>query len=101
VIAVTARLGQTPALPGESSIRTFADAITGFVAANGLEGVDAVGSSMGARLVLELARRGGVLGGVVSLNPGGFWRGWERHAFSAASTYPCGLYAACGRLCRR
>ncbi len=73
--------GQSPPLPGESSIRTFADAITCFVVANGLEGVDAVGSSMGARLVLELARRGGVLGGGVSLNPGGFWRGWERHAF--------------------
>lgn len=36
---------------------------------------------MGARLVLELARRGGLLGAVVSLDPGGFWRGWERHAF--------------------
>lgn len=31
-----------------------------------------VGSSMGARLVLELARRG-VGGNVVSLDPGGFW----------------------------
>lgn len=36
---------------------------------------------MGARLVLELARRGGVLGAVVSLDPGGFWHGWQRHAF--------------------
>jgi hypothetical protein len=27
---------------------------------------------------LELARRGGdVLGAVVALNPGGFWRGWQ------------------------
>jgi len=40
-------------------------------------GIDAVGSSMGARLVLELARRGGIVGAVVSLDPGGFWRGWE------------------------
>lgn len=39
---------------------------------------------MGARLVLELARRGGVLGAVVSLDPGGFWRGWECHAFYAS-----------------
>ena len=36
---------------------------------------------MGGRLVRELARRGGVVGSVVSLDPGGFWRGWERHAF--------------------
>jgi len=40
-------------------------------------GIDAVGSSMGARLVLELARRGGIVRAVVALDPGGFWRGWE------------------------
>ena len=39
-----------------------------------------VGSSMGARIVLELARRGNV-GNVVALDPGGFWRGWERTFF--------------------
>ena len=32
--------------------------LTGFLDAQGLRGIDAVGSSMGARLVLELARRG-------------------------------------------
>ncbi|MGH9901443.1 MAG: alpha/beta fold hydrolase [Pyrinomonadaceae bacterium] len=73
--------GETPPLPGEVSIRTLADAVTEFLAAHDLTGVDAVGSSMGARLVLELARRGGVLGAVVSLDPGGFWRGWQRHFF--------------------
>ena len=73
--------GDTSPLPGEVSIRTLADALTGFLAENGLTGIDAVGSSMGARLVLELARRGDVVGAVVSLDPGGFWRGWERHAF--------------------
>jgi len=74
--------GATPPLAGETSIRTLSDAVTGFLDAHGLRGIDAVGSSMGARLVLELARRGGgVLGSVVSLDPGGFWRGWERHAF--------------------
>ncbi len=73
--------GATPPLAGEVSIRTLADAVTGFLAAEGLLGIDAVGSSMGARLVLELARRGGVLGAVVSLDPGGFWRGWERSVF--------------------
>ncbi len=73
--------GATPPLAGETSIRSLSDAVTAFIDAQGLRGVDAVGSSMGARLVLELARRGSVLGTVVSLNPGGFWRGWERHAF--------------------
>jgi len=73
--------GATPPLAGETSIRSLGDAVTAFLDAQGLRGIDAVGSSMGARLVLELARRGGVLGSVVSLNPGGFWRGWERHAF--------------------
>lgn len=73
--------GDTSPLPGETSIRTLADAVTAFVQANGLTGVDAVGSSMGGRLVLELARRGGVLGAVVSLDPGGFWGGWQRHFF--------------------
>lgn len=73
--------GRTPRLRGETSIRTLADEVAAFVHAHGLAGVDAVGSSMGARLVLELARRGGVVGSVVSLNPGGFWQGWERYVF--------------------
>ncbi len=69
--------GDTPPLSGKVSIRTLCDAVTGFLGENNLNGVDAVGSSMGARLVLELARRGGVLGSVVSLDPGGFWKGWQ------------------------
>lgn len=73
--------GQTPRLAGETSIRTLADETAVFLHAHGLSGIDAVGSSMGARLVLEMARRGGIVGGVVALNPGGFWQGWERHAF--------------------
>lgn len=76
--------GATPPLRGEVSIRTLADAVTEFLGSRGLTGVDAVGSSMGARLVLELARRGGVLGSVVSLDPGGFWSGWQRHFFYAS-----------------
>jgi pimeloyl-ACP methyl ester carboxylesterase len=73
--------GKSPPLEGETSIRTLADAVTQFLREHELLGTDAVGSSMGARLVLELARRGNVLGAVVSLDPGGFWAGWERHAF--------------------
>lgn len=69
--------GDTPPLAGEVSIRTLADAVTEFLKTKELVGIDVVGSSMGARLVLELARRSGVVGAVVSLDPGGFWRGWE------------------------
>jgi pimeloyl-ACP methyl ester carboxylesterase len=72
--------GASAPLPGRTTIGTLADAVTDFMLMNGLLGVDAVGSSMGARLVVELARRG-VMGSVVALDPGGFWRGWERHAF--------------------
>ena len=75
--------GDTPPLAGEQSIAALADATTAFLDAHGLRGVDAVGTSMGARLVLELARRG-VVGAVVSLDPGGFWRGWEKRVFGAS-----------------
>ncbi len=74
--------GETPPLPGESSVRTLADAVGSFLVANDLEGVDAVGNSMGGRLVLELARRGDI-GATVALDPGGFWEGWERYFFYA------------------
>jgi pimeloyl-ACP methyl ester carboxylesterase len=66
--------GETPPLSGEASFRALADS-TEFINDNNLNDVDAVGSSMGARLVLELARRGGGLGGVVSLLSGE--RNWK------------------------
>lgn len=73
--------GETPPLSGATNVATLCDAVTEFVRTNDLTGVDVVGSSMGARMVLELARRGGVVGAVVSLDPGGFWRGWETEFF--------------------
>ena len=73
--------GQTPPLSGPVSIGTLADAVTEYLREESLLGIDAVGSSMGARLVLELVRRGGILGAVVSLDPGGFWEGWEIPVF--------------------
>ena len=73
--------GATPPLAGPVSISTLADAVTAFLAEHDLLGIDAVGNSMGARLALELARRGGVVGAVVALDPGGFWQGWEITAF--------------------
>ncbi|WP_265110161.1 alpha/beta fold hydrolase [Halosolutus halophilus] len=74
--------GETPPLFGEVSIDTLAGAVTSFLDAHDLEGVDVVGNSMGGRLVLELARRGTV-GATVALDPGGFWTGWERYFFYA------------------
>ncbi len=73
--------GKTPPLEGPTTIATLADALTGFIQRNGFTGIDTVGSSMAGRLVLEMARRGGVLGSVVSLDPGGFWEGWQRPFF--------------------
>jgi pimeloyl-ACP methyl ester carboxylesterase len=73
--------GKTPKLEGDTTIPKLADVVSDFIHRNGLTGIDAVGSSMGARLVLELARRGGIVGSVVSLDPGGFWEGWQRHFF--------------------
>lgn len=74
--------GETPPLPGEVSMDTLAEAVTTWLAEQDLTGVDVAGNSMGARLVLELARRG-VVGATVSLDPGGFWEGWERGFFYA------------------
>lgn len=64
--------GQSPPLPGATTISSLVDALEGFIADEGLADVDLVGSSVGARLVLELARRGHA-GAVVALDPGGFW----------------------------
>lgn len=72
--------GDTPPLEGEVTIARLADAVSGFVDAHGLAGVDLLGSSVGARLVLELARRG-VGGTTVALSPGGFWSPRQRTGF--------------------
>jgi len=68
--------GQSPPLPGRQTIAAHADALERFIDSNGLAGIDTVGSSVGARLVLELARRG-TGGHTVAYDPGGFWHGWE------------------------
>ena len=76
-------------LPGHGATAAQADSgtfaglmrsVVEMIEANGLRGVDVVGSSMGARMALELARRG-LAGNVAALDPGGFWRGWERSFF--------------------
>jgi pimeloyl-ACP methyl ester carboxylesterase len=64
--------GTTPALPGEVTIATLTDAVEAFVADEKLGDVDVVGSSMGGRIVIEMARRGHG-GTVIALGPIGFW----------------------------
>ena len=72
--------GATPAEADSGTFEGLVGSVERYIADKGLAGIDVVGSSMGARIVLELARRGSV-GNVVALDPGGFWRGWERTFF--------------------
>lgn len=69
--------GASPAEPDSGTFEGLVRSVEAHLEAGGLRGVDAAGFSLGGRVVLELARRGSV-GAVVSLDPGGFWRGWER-----------------------
>ena len=74
--------GRTPAEPDSGTFAGLARSVEAFLVEQGLEGVDIVGASLGARLSLEMARRGRV-GATVALGPGGFWRGWERAFFGS------------------
>jgi pimeloyl-ACP methyl ester carboxylesterase len=75
--------GDSAQLPGDVTIAGLTDAVEDFISAHGLDGLDTVGSSMGARIVLELARRG-VGGDTVALAPGGFWSPGELRFFSVS-----------------
>lgn len=73
--------GRTPLFDGEVTIGRYADALEAHLHDQGLAGADLVGSSLGARLVLEMARRG--LGrSTVALDPGGFWSPIQKKIFS-------------------
>lgn len=74
--------GQTPMPTGEYTLSAVANALEEQLRTEGLEGADLVGSSMGARLVLEMARRG-VGRSVVALDPGGFWSPTQKKVFGA------------------
>jgi pimeloyl-ACP methyl ester carboxylesterase len=67
--------GESPPLTGEVSVASLTDAVENFIAEQDLGGVDVVGSSMGARMVLDLARRGHA-GDVV-------WSDWQVKIFGA------------------
>lgn len=75
--------GLTPPLAGELTFDRLVLALEEFLGESGLSDADLVGSSMGARMVLELARRG-VGRHVVALDPGGFWTGPERAVFATS-----------------
>ena len=74
--------GLTPAEGDSGSFAGLTRSVVEMIEAEGIAGIDMVGSSLGARMVLELARRG-LAGNVVALDPGGFWTGWERTFFRA------------------
>jgi pimeloyl-ACP methyl ester carboxylesterase len=85
--------------PAESDSGTFAGLMRvfeRFVAGAGLGHVPMVGSSLGARMVLEMARRrhGGAC---VALGPGGFWKGWERTWLRTTLRGSLGLVRGLGR----
>jgi len=74
--------GQTPMPTGEYTLAAVADALETHLGAEDLAGADLVGSSMGARLVLEMARRR-VGRNVVAFDPGGFWSPMQKKVFGA------------------
>ncbi|WP_448657765.1 alpha/beta fold hydrolase [Sphingomonas sp. CJ99] len=85
--------GQTPSEADSGTFVGLTRGLEEWLVNEHLEGIDMVGSSMGARLVLEMARRGRA-GAVVALDPGGFWQGWERMFFRTTITASIALVRA-------
>lgn len=85
--------GASPSEAGAGTFHGLADSMAQWLTVEGLGGVPMVGSSMGARLVLELHRRG-LSGQTVALDPGGFWQGWERTLVSSTLTASVALLRA-------
>ncbi len=86
-------MGRTPPFEGEVTIAGYADALESFLREEGLATADLVGSSLGARLVLEMARRG--LGrSTVALDPGGFWSPVQKKIFGASLSASVALVRA-------
>lgn len=75
--------GATAAVEGDLTFDRLVDELQAFLSAEELDHADLLGSSMGARMVLELARRG-VGRHVVALDPGGFWSATEKAVFGAS-----------------
>lgn len=77
--------GKSEPLPGEVSIATLTRAVQDYLVQEDLDGADLVGSSMGARVVVEMARQGHT-GSVVALDPGGFWNDTQVRVFNTSIT---------------
>lgn len=75
--------GTTPSLSGPVTLDRLVEELRAFLEQQGLTGADLVGSSLGARMVLELARQG-VGRHVVALDPGGFWNAPEKAVFATS-----------------
>lgn len=69
--------GESPAEADSGTFAGLVRSVAEWMQSTGMTGIDMVGSSLGGRIVLELARQG-LAGNVVALDPGGFWEGWER-----------------------
>ena len=74
--------GDTPPLPAPS-MESLTGALQQWLHAQGLADAPLVGSSLGARMVLELSRRG-IGRDNVALDPGGFWTDREAAVFRAS-----------------
>lgn len=77
--------GRSPPEPDSGTFAGLVRSVAQWLDAAGLAGIDMVGSSLGGRIVLELARQG-LAGNTVALDPGGFWEGWERSLAVASLT---------------
>nr|WP_294169455.1 alpha/beta hydrolase [uncultured Sphingomonas sp.] len=77
--------GHSAAEADSGTFAGLARSLAEWLEAEKLTGVDMVGSSLGGRLVLEMARQGRA-GATVALDPGGFWQGWERRYVNATLT---------------
>ncbi|TQN40962.1 pimeloyl-ACP methyl ester carboxylesterase [Blastococcus colisei] len=71
--------GDTPPLP-DPTLAALDDALQEWLVEEGLADAPLVGTSMGARMVLELSRRG-IGRDNVALDPGGFWTDREATVF--------------------
>jgi pimeloyl-ACP methyl ester carboxylesterase len=87
--------GATPPLSGPLTLDRLVASLREFLEQQGLSGADLVGSSMGARMVLELARQG-VGRHVVALDPGGFWSPIEKRVFATSVKASFALVTALG-----
>ncbi len=85
--------GQAPAQADSGRFEGLARSLDDWLIKENFTGIDMVGISLGAGLVLEMARRGRA-GSVVALDPGGFWQGWERTFFRTTITASIALVRA-------